>query len=109
MILSKPFRSSRQREIRNNIFYKSKRLLSFVFLKISTIFSTSESLNVSAPLIQIYINQSRLDSLRDVLSGVPIWFITENPCAGRGITSDFLNNAAMFRNCFSEPSAAKYL
>ena len=57
----------------------------------------------------MYINQSRLDSLRDVLSGVQIRFVTENPCVVRGITSDFLNNAAMFRNCFSEPSAAKYL
>ena len=100
-------------EIRNNIFHKSKRLWSFVFLKISTIFSTSDSLNVTGPLIQICINRSCLDSRRDVLSGVQIKFITENPHSMfdvvEGIRSDVLNNVAMFGNCFGELSAAKYL
>ena len=99
-------------EIRKNIFYKSKCVLLFIFLKISTIFSTSDSLNVSGPLIQIRINRSRLDSLRDVLSGVQIKFMTENPRfmlnVVRGIRSNVFNNVAMFGNCFNELSAVKY-
>ena len=94
-------------------FYKSKCLLSFVFLKISTIFSTSDSLNVSGPLIQICINRSWLNSLSDGLSGVQIKFITKNPRSTfdvvGGIRSDVLNNVAMFGNCFNEPSEAKYI
>ena len=79
----------------------------------STIFSTSDSLNVSGPLMQIRINRSRVDSLRDVLSGVQIKFITENPRSTfdvvGGIRSDVLNNVAVFENCINELSAAKYL
>ena len=68
-------------------------------MKVSTIFSTSDSLNVSGPLIQKCINWSRLDSLRDVLSDIQIKLITENQNSTfdvvGGISSDVLNNIAM--------------
>ena len=53
-----------------------------------------------------------MDSLRDVLSGVQVKFITENPRSTFGIVGGIRGdvlNVAMFGNFFNEPSAAKYL